>query len=53
MNAETIEILEDVVRTERSWEEVIASIEENARHMGFGPDWPAPEDLIREDRDSS
>jgi plasmid stability protein len=52
MNAEAIEILDGAVRAPRSWDEVMASVEERAQRIGFGADWPAPEDLIREDRDS-
>jgi plasmid stability protein len=53
MNLEAIEILGDAVRLrQRSWDEVMASIDELAREINFGPDWPAPEDLIRRDRDS-
>jgi plasmid stability protein len=53
MNAEAIAILAEGVRWQRrSWDEVMASIEENAKRIGFGPDWPAPEDVIREARDS-
>jgi plasmid stability protein len=53
MNAEAIGILEEGVRWKRrSWDEVMTSIEENAKKIGFGPDWPAPEDVIREARDS-
>jgi plasmid stability protein len=53
MNAEAIGILEDGVRWKRrSWDEVMARIEENAKKIGFGPDWSAPEDVIREGRDS-
>jgi plasmid stability protein len=52
MNAEAIEILDSAVRPPRNWDEVMASIEERARRIGFGADWPAPEDLIREDRNS-
>jgi plasmid stability protein len=53
MNAETISILRDVVRFRgQSWDEMMASLERFAREIDFGPDWPAPEDLIRADRDS-
>ena len=52
MNAEAIEILDGAVRAPRSWNEVMASVEERAERIGFGADWPAPEDLIRKDRDS-
>lgn len=54
MNAETIAILRDVVRFRRqSWEETMASLEQFAQEIDFGPDWPAPEELIRADRDSN
>ncbi|MEP6910033.1 MAG: Arc family DNA-binding protein [Actinomycetota bacterium] len=53
MNSEVVEILADALRWKRhSFDEVMARIEVNAKEIGFGPDWPAPEDLIREDRDS-
>jgi plasmid stability protein len=53
INNEVIGILEDGLRWKRrSWDEVMASLDANARKIGFGPDWPAPEDVIREDRDS-
>jgi len=54
MNAETIAILRDSVRFRRqSWEEMMASLEQFAQEIDFGSDWPAPEDLIRADRDSN
>ena len=53
MNSEVIEILDDALRWKRRpWDEVMASLEANAQEIGFGPDWPAPEDVIREGRDS-
>ena len=53
ISSEALEILEEALRWKRrSWDEVMASIEANAKEIGFGPDWPAPEDVIREDRDS-
>jgi plasmid stability protein len=54
MNAETIAILRDVVRFRgQSWDEMMASLERFTREIDFGPEWPAPEDLIRADRDSN
>ena len=53
ISSEALAILEDALRWKRrSWDEVMASLEANAKEIGFGPDWPAPEDVIREDRDS-
>ena len=53
ISSEALEILEEALRWKRrSWDEVMASLEANAKEIGFGPDWPAPEDVIREDRDS-
>lgn len=53
MNAETIEILRDALRWRaRSWDELMADLDAFAKEIDFGPDWPAPEDLIRADRDS-
>ena len=53
MNTEVIVILKKALHGKgRSWDEVMKSLEENAKEIGFGPDWPAPEDVIREDRDS-
>jgi plasmid stability protein len=50
---EAIGILDEALRSKRrNRDEVMASIEENAKMIGFGSDWPAPEDLIREERDS-
>lgn len=51
LNAEVVEVLTHA--TPRvPWDEVMQSIEERARRLGFGPDWPQPEDLIRDERDS-
>jgi plasmid stability protein len=53
ISSQALEILEEALRWKRrSWDEVMASLEANAKEIGFGPDWPAPEDVIREDRDS-
>lgn len=54
MNTEVIEILGEAFRNNkrRSFEEVMASLEELSKEINFGPDWPAPEDVIRADRDS-
>ncbi len=53
INNEALGILEKAFHGQgRSWEEVMKSLEENAKAIGFGPDWPAPEDVIREDRNS-
>jgi plasmid stability protein len=53
ISSEALAILVDALRWKRrSWDEVMASLEANAKEIGFGPDWPAPEDVIREDRDS-
>jgi plasmid stability protein len=53
MNTEVIEILDEAFRYKRrSFEEVMASLEELSKEINFGPDWPAPEDVIRADRDS-
>ena len=53
ISSEALEILVGALRWKRrSIDEVIASLEANAKEIGFGPDWPAPEDIIREDRDS-
>jgi plasmid stability protein len=53
MNTEVIEILDDAFRYKRrSFEEVMASLEKLSKEINFGPDWPAPEDVIRADRDS-
>ena len=53
MNAETIEILRDALRwRRRTWEELMADLDAFAKEVGFGPDWPAPEELIRAGRDS-
>ena len=30
----------------------MASLDRLAKEINFGPDWPAPEDMIRADRDS-
>lgn len=50
---EAIGILDEALRSKRrSWDEVMASIEENAKRIGFDSNWPAPEDLIHEGRDS-
>ncbi len=51
LNAEVVAVLDEATR-ERTWDEVFARIDERAARLGFGPDWPRPEDLIREDRDS-
>ena len=54
MNAETIEILRDALRwRRRTWDELMADLDAFAKEIDFGPDWPAPEDLIRADRDSN
>jgi plasmid stability protein len=53
MNTEAIEILADAISwKQRSWDEVMADLDELAKRINFGPDWPAPEDVIRADRDS-
>ena len=53
MNAETIEILRDALRRRRrTWDELMADLDDLAKEIDFGPDWPAPEDVIRADRDS-
>jgi plasmid stability protein len=53
MNTEAIGILDEALRYKRrSFEEVMASLEELSKEINFGPDWPAPEDVIRADRDS-
>ena len=53
MNAETIEILRDALRwRRRTWDELMADLDAFAKEVGFGPDWPAPEELIRAGRDS-
>lgn len=53
MNAEAIEILGDAVRLrQRSWEETLACIDELSKRWNLSPDAPAPEELIRRDRDS-
>ena len=53
MNAETIEILRDALRRRRrTWDELMVDLEDLAKQIDFGPDWPAPEDVIRADRDS-
>jgi plasmid stability protein len=53
MVTEAIGILDEALHSKRrSRDEVMASIEANAKMIGFGSDWPAPEDLIREERDS-
>jgi plasmid stability protein len=53
MNAETIEILRDALRWRtRTWDELMADLDAFAKEIDFGPDWPAPEDLIKADRDS-
>ena len=53
MNTEAIGILDKALRYKRrSFEEVMASLEELSKEINFGPDWPAPEDVIRADRDS-
>ncbi|MEK6275858.1 MAG: Arc family DNA-binding protein [Actinomycetota bacterium] len=53
MNTEVIEILDEAFRyKKRSFEEVMASLEALSKEINFGPDWPAPEDVIRADRDS-
>ena len=53
MNPEAIGILDEALRYKRrSFEEVMASLEELSKEINFGPDWPAPEDVIRADRDS-
>ena len=53
MNTEVIVILDEAFRYKRrSFEEVMASLEELSKEINFGPDWPAPEDVIRADRDS-
>ena len=53
MNAETIEILRDALRwRRRTWDELMADLGDLAKEIDFGPDWPAPEDVIRADRDS-
>ena len=50
---EAIGILDEALRSKRrSVDTVMASIEENAKQIGFAPGWPAPEDLPREARDS-
>ena len=53
MNTEVIEILDEAFRYKRrSIEEVMASLDKLSKEINFGPDWPAPEDVIRADRDS-
>jgi plasmid stability protein len=53
MNAETIEILRDALRRRRrTWDELMADLDDLAKEIDFGPGWPAPEDVIRADRDS-
>jgi plasmid stability protein len=53
MNTEVIGILDEALRLKRpSWDEVMASLDKLAKEINFGPDWPAPEDVIRADRDS-
>lgn len=53
MNTEVIEILDEAFRYKRrSFEEVMASLDKLSKEINFGPDWPAPEDVIRADRDS-
>ena len=53
MNSEAIGILDEALRLKRrSWDEVMASLDRLAKEINFGPDWPAPEDMIRADRDS-
>jgi plasmid stability protein len=53
MNAETIEILRDALRwRRRSWDELMTDLDQLAKEINFGPDWPTPEDVIRADRDS-
>ena len=53
INAETIEILRDALRRRRrTWDELMADLDDLAKEIDFGPDWPAPEDVIRADRDS-
>jgi plasmid stability protein len=52
LNTEVVDVLSKATPHKRSFDEVMASIEERAKRLGFGPDWPQPEDVIREDRDS-
>ena len=53
MNTEVIEILDEAFRYKRrSFEEVMSSLDKLSKEINFGPDWPAPEDVIRADRDS-
>lgn len=53
MNSEAIEILDEALRLKRrTWDEVMASLEALSKEIDFGPHWPAPEDIIRADRDS-
>jgi plasmid stability protein len=53
MNTDTIEILREALRwRRRTWDELMADLENLAKEINFGPDWPAPEDVIRADRDS-
>lgn len=51
LNAEVIDVLDAALEPKRSFDEVMASVEERARRLGLDR-LPDPAALIREDRDS-
>lgn len=52
INAETVAILEDVARRERSSTPITDRLAEIARQINLPPDAPRAEDIIRELRDA-
>jgi len=51
LNAEVLEILDEVAVREEDAVEVTKRLEEIARRINLPPDAPSPEELIRSDRD--
>ena len=51
LNAEAVALIDQATRG-LTWDEFFAKVDERAKRLGFDETWPAPEDLIREDRDS-
>ncbi len=52
LNAEVLEILEEVADRETDAESITQRLAEIAAEVDWPPDAPTPEQLIREDRDS-
>jgi plasmid stability protein len=52
LNAEVLEILEDVAERETDAESITQRLAELAAKINWPPDAPTPEQYIREDRDS-